>query len=62
MQGVLHVGRARCEILEDRLAQRLGGNGARVDRDPADAVAPLHHPDALAELCRLDRRPLAARP
>jgi hypothetical protein len=61
VQGIGDVLAAVGDVLEDRLAQRLGRHRARVDGDAADALTPLHDGDALAELRRLDRGPLAAR-
>ena len=48
--------------VEDGLAQRLGGDGAGVDRDAADDLASLDDADALADLGGLDRGPLAGGP
>ncbi len=59
--GVEHVERALGELVEHRLAQRLGGDRAGVDRDAAQAVAPLRDRDALAELGGLDGRLLTRR-
>ena len=57
---VEHVQRPLRQVLEHRLAQRLGRDRAGMDRDAAEPVAPLDDGDALAELGGLDRRPLAA--
>ena len=58
---VEHVERARGELLQHGLAQRLGRDRAGMDRDAAEAVAALGDGDALAQLGGLDRGPLAAR-
>ena len=59
-RGVEHVHRALGELLEHRLAQRLGGDRAGVDRDAADPLAALGDRYALAQLRGLDRRLLPA--
>jgi hypothetical protein len=56
------VERALGELLEHRLAQRLGRDRAGVDGDAAEALLALGDGHALAELGGLDRRLLAARP
>ena len=48
--------------IEDGLAERLGGNRARVQADSAKHVGPFHHGDSPVELRGGDRRPLPARP
>ena len=50
---------AQAGQVEHRLAQRLRGDRAGVDADPADHVASLDHGDAAAELGRGDRGLLA---
>ncbi len=59
-RGVEHVQRPLGELLEDGLAQRLGGDRPGVDRDAAEAFAALGDRHPLAELRRLDRRLLTA--
>jgi hypothetical protein len=54
------AGEAREE--HDGLAEGLAGDGAGVDADAADAALLLDDRRALAELGRLDRRPLAGGP
>ena len=56
MDRVGHVQRPAGQLVEDRLAQRLGRDRAGVDRVAADAQPPLDDRDALAELGGLDRR------
>jgi len=50
VQRIRDVLAAVGDVLEDRLAQRLGRHGPGVDGDAADALAPLDDRDALAEL------------
>ena len=50
---------AEARKVEDGLAQRLGGNGARVDTDAAHAAQPLDDGDAAAKLGRLYRGMMA---
>ena len=62
VQRVGHVERPPGELVEHRLAQRLGRDRAGVDRDAAEPLPALDDRHALAELGGLDGRPLAAGP
>ena len=48
--------------VDDRLANRLRRDRARVDGDPAERARPLDERDSAAQLGRLDRRLLTRRP
>ena len=67
-RGRASVGRRRARTVvppgdtreeQHRLAESLAGDRARAETDPAEALLLLDHGDALSELRRLHRRPLA---